>query len=226
MKKIKFIILYIICLGISQNVFSQDKAITNDEYNSVISNASPKDDKTAYRITSITNFYNGKKVESTRTLITENLPSDRKRTVFAIMKDGLITERTENITIGTIKYSKKDNNDWEKTDLTDPNSNVRRMGAITSRVESIDCREFYIINTTLDKESVDLYLSYHVSQNDKTLYFIDDRHWINKEGILLKSISKVSKIIPENVTSVSTRDYFYNPNGLKIEAPIIAEKTK
>ena len=220
MKKTNLILSVILgLLFIATSVFSQNKIITKEEYNSALGNSVPKAAKIPNRMTTVTTFYKNKAVDSTRKLISENLPPDKFRWVNTEERNGAITSWNERITIANIEYSKKDNGEWIKRDLKAEKS-VFGGVLTTTAIETKDCWEYLLFNTTLDNQSVNLYFSYHVIELNKILYFLEDRHWINSDGLILKKMSKVSNTIPENVTNMTNTTYEYNPKDLKIEAPI------
>ena len=106
--------------------------------------------------------------------------------------------------------------------MRDLKSDKSVFGGVTSStaLETKDCWEYLLFNTVLDNQSVNLYFSYHVNELNKILYFIEARHWINSDGLILKEMSKVSNTIPENITNLTNTTYEYDPKDLKIEAPI------
>ena len=219
MKKIKSILFSNLCLlFVTVSVFSQNKIITKEEYSSALGNSATKADKIPNRITRTTSFYKNKVLNSTTKYISENIPPDKFRWVNIDEKNGVIV-RNERIKIADIEYSKKGDGDWEKRDLKSDKSVFG--GMMTGEIiETKDCWEYLLINTTLDNQLVNLYFSYHVSEIQKILYFTESRDWINSDGLILKAMYKVSNTIPENVTNVTNTTYEYNPKDLKIEAPI------
>jgi lipopolysaccharide export LptBFGC system permease protein LptF len=200
------------------NAFSQNKPITKAEYDSAINSAMSKTGKSVYRQSTFAKFYSGKDVTQTRTTINEQLSDERKRTFFKIEANGRVSDSYEFITVGKTEYKKKLNEDWTKTEMS-PKFGGSGGGSGTP-IESKNLDAYFITKSKADNQERDSYVNFSVVLTGNELYFIEDQRWINSEGLISKSVVKVSRITPENITSVTTSDYKYNPKDLKIEAPI------
>lgn len=216
----KLALLMIFCFGAVIGNFGQNKIITKEEYNAALSGSVPKADKIPFRMIDTTKFFTNKKVDEIRTFISENLPPDKKRWLSTVEKDGVVTEKMESITIGKIEYTRKNNEDWTKRDLTVSGSGGTGGFKIGGPLDTKELHQYILAPTTLDNQPSNLYFYYHVLQIENVLHFLESRHWLNRDGLIIKSTTKQGRTIPDNVVSLQTRDYEYNPKDLKIEAPV------
>lgn len=206
-------------LLLSLSVFGQNKTLTKTEYDSAISAAGKKESSVASRITSVTTYYSNEKVTEKTTIKRENLPPDRSSWKTIIEKDGKINVTFEEIIIGEVKYRKNDKSLWESNKPEGKITSTMRADT-SDPVQAVDCREYLLFDSRLNGQIVKMYFSYQVTNIKNLLYFIEDRHWISLEGLTLASSTKVSKLIPTNVTSNTITNYIYDPKDLKIEAPV------
>lgn len=214
----KTVVLMIFCLGFAINVLSQSKAITKEEYDLVQKEAHEKMSKIPRRKITVTKSYAKKQLVSTRTLTQEYLPPDKSRWEFITKKDGVATEKLQLIYIGDIEYRKESENPWKTRDMKGPG--MGGGGGISGK-ELDKMEQCLVINTTLNNKPMKVYSFYRVYNWGKTLNFYDLRIWVDPDGLIVKSESINSDVFPDNVTSVESVTYEYNPKDIKpIEAPI------
>jgi outer membrane lipoprotein-sorting protein len=219
----KLILLMIFCLGLGSMVSAQTKYLTKQEFNSAIGNATSKADKIPFRITEITKSYSNKKLDGTTTFVRENIPPNKKRWNTTVEKNGIITEKHEFITIGTVEYSKNDNEDWKSFDSAklDQGNNPKGSVKIGGALEIKELDEFINVPAMLGSQSTSLFYNFHIFQLDNILYILENRYWMNSDGVIVKSTSSQRNTTPDNIVEVGESSYEYNPKELKIEAPKI-----
>jgi hypothetical protein len=216
MKKIIFLTIF--CLIAVLNGFAQVKTLTKEQYDSAISDALAKGNKIPKREVFATKNYSNNKLVSTTTITSENLPPDKSRWLTLTEKDNVVTYRYESVKIGDTEFKKTDKGDWEKIDLNNNSSNqgILRSSAV---LDTKELKQFLLMDAVLDNQPVKLYLSYEVLLIEQRLIFLDERTWINADGLIVKAVTKVSNTVPEVITSQTVNSYEYNPKDLKIEAP-------
>jgi hypothetical protein len=217
----KLILLGIFCLVLGSAIFGQTKYLTKQEFNSAIGNATSKADKIPFRITEITKSYSNKKLDGTTTFVRENVPPNKKRWDTTVEKNGIITEKREFITIGTVEYSKNDKEGWKSFDSAKPDqgSNPKGSVKIGGALEIKELDEFISVPAMLGSQSTSLFYNFHIFQLDNILYLLEKRYWMNSDGVVVKSTSSQRNTTPDNIVEVSEASYEYNPKDLKIEAP-------
>ena len=228
MRRTKLSVSSILCLLILTTcVFAQNTTLTKEEFNSAIGNGASNAEKFSRRVVSVNKSFSKNQLTATYTSTQEFLLPEKSRWVTVDEKNNAETVRTETIKIGNIEYKKQGESEWITTDLAvKPLNPPKRLTVSTEKLETTDCWEYIVTETTLDGKTVSLYFSYHVFDVKKILYFIEDFYWIGADGLLIKSSSKVSNTIPANVTSQRLITYEYNPKALKIEAPVLKKETK
>ena len=217
MKKTIFIIISLfVCV---LNIFSQNEIISKEKYDLVMKEAAAKAENLPNRKTMIAKFYSGKDITQIRTTISEMISSDKRRNYFKVEQKGKITDLIESITIGNVQYRKKLNEDWIKDTLSS-NGFGSRGGGMGIEIKSRNLDEYFVSKSKINNQESNIYVNFNAILTENYLYFIENQKWINSDGLIIRSVVKVSKIVPENITSISITDYEYNPKDLNIEAPI------
>lgn len=217
MKKLLLSIIFVSLALV--NSYGQTKYPTKEEFNDALSNATIKKNKIPHRTTDVMKFYSNKVLTETRSIISESFPPNRERILTTFEKDGKVTSRYEFITIDNVQYSKKDNENWTKTDSSVNSGGIvgKSSGVV---IESNELNSYLIIPSTQEPKPAEVYYQCNVSLINKVFYFIEDRYWINPEGLIVKYFSTIKNTTTDNVTQIRTREYEYNPKDLKIEAPV------
>jgi hypothetical protein len=220
----KIILFLLITLVFTFAVSAQNKWITKEEYNDALIKAAQKQQNVPHIIKGVIDFYDAKRViYEKRSSLKEYLSSEHFRTVSTTETNGTITTDYQFVKIGNVEYTKKGDEPWIKEELAKNSISGGRSSFLTgTTIQSQRVEEYLLIPMTIDGKAVNVYFHYEVSkpEKDNHLTFIESRNTISADGYTLKWTYKVSKIIPENVSHISTTTYEYNPKDLKIEAPI------
>lgn len=217
----KFILLLILVGLASVNNFGQEKYPTKEEFDSAIKKSLEKAEKITYRITDISMTYDNKTLEETTTQITENLPPNKMRNVITtIDSNGKVTEKMVFIRIGNTEYTKTNDESWKKRENSKGGPSGVVIGKVGNSSDIKELNQYIIVPDLLENKKTEIYFNCQVLLFAKTFIFFEQRDWISADGLIIKSTSSQRNITPDNIVSVGTRTYEYNPKDLKIEAPI------
>lgn len=190
--------------------FAQAKSITSEDYYAALRKADSEKDKQIRKLVQVYKSYTDGKVVKTISDTFEYLPPDKSRWVHINEREGKIIERFEQISIGNTIYRKEADGAWVKREKQQEMSGPGGVPNIPT--------EFFIEETKIGKEKFQVLTRKTVNTN-KTR-FEEDRTWINKKGLIAKSISTDSINKPENIDSTFEMTYDYKIVPPKIEPPI------
>jgi hypothetical protein len=210
---------------------AQERVIDGNEYTSLYRAALKLLSGKAYRST---RTYGGQYTEEVPrvvfTDIDEFAPPDRKRNLFVSTSEKG-TQKTERITIGDMKYTRKDEGPWTVVREAPGNGTGRGVGegsgsgSGNGMSKSESTVEFkFIGNEKIGGEDAKLYqrkdvLKYTGVDGKKIENVTTRREWYNKDGLFLKtemrSIGGSGKTYYHSVVT-----YEYGPQ-IKIEAPVV-----
>ncbi len=215
---ILFLILLVFAIS---NVAGQVKFPSKEEFYLEIGKANDKGNKLQRRETNTTKFLDsGRKVEKIFTRISEIIPDKKERTIEITEEKNKLTERSENILIGEMQYTRKDQGSWMKKDLSKVDA-IKGQFRITGESQEIKKLNEYIISTSVvDNKKQSVYYNCDVSLRDNILYFFETKYWINEDGLIFKSQIAQRNTTPDGLIELTDIIYEYNPKDLKIEAPI------
>lgn len=210
----------LIALILSISAFAQFKAVKEKEYNAALEKARTKTEKVPKRIKTISKEYSDAKLLNTTSVIEEYLSDDKGRRVETI-EEGNTKTVSERISIGKSLFERNNGGDWKKT--KDNGSRKELVQNImTNGVEThpATCHEYLVTPYQLDGKPVTFYYSLEVLEENGKLTYIENKDWVNSEGMIVLSDLTESNIVLTNVFRFETVTYEYNPVDLKIEAPM------
>ncbi len=217
MKK-NILLLFVILIAASLNIFGQGRAITGQEFYSIINDAGNKRFKLSRREKRTSTIYSKGAVKEIKEETDEfDLPNNRR--YLRTLTVGERIEKLELIKIENRYYQKKDNGKWTKEkqwNLPDSLSGI-----------PVPIRSSYLVETvTLNNKTVKLYIFYAVYNEyspapgeEKQGYF-ENKVWVDDEGLVIREETQSGKPQSKEIKYTKRFEYEYNPKNLKIEAPI------
>lgn len=206
----KISILFIVVLCSVSYVAGQTE-IAQQEFWAKIYSGRTQGEKFDRRETvTVNTLKNGKLSQESRSLREYVLPDKAHYTNVEIANGS--SKKTEQIEIGKDKYCKKKKAQWTK-------ENCREMKLTGG--SSPTTKRFTVQTVTYNGKSVTLYTEYQTYEEDKKdPSFQEFKYWMDKKNRALREEVNYGKINSKRVTWRSIITYEYEPNGLKIEAPI------
>lgn len=225
MTHIKYLSIVLLLFGAALTTLGQERKITEDELNSLISVSVAKQKGKTFRQT----------ISSTGIA-----PDDHSETIYefgpdhafhALMtrKSGGVETRTEFAFIGNYKYERQSDGTWSKQELPAPGSSQAAGGSAggsdsgASPVNIDTTTEFLFLGTeTSGKDKTDHYLSrrkmtYASGSLGRTRYVVKE-YWFRADGLLLKE--RFDDFFAETDTHLKTAIDFDYDKEVKIVAPI------
>lgn len=203
-KSLWIILLLVFCL----NSYGQEKEITRGEYFEATNTAYKKLYSYNRRVTTKVEDFTQHK---TRASVYEVIRPDKSRWL-SIVTENDVSIRTESIIIGNFLYQRVNDGEWTKTELGGNGIGIGNgIGATQDTIF-----RYTVTSVTLNNQSVQLF-----EENIITKYFLDKKRiWISTEGLILKSEQTTEEVKPNKLRTRIVTEYEYNPQDLKIEAPI------
>jgi len=203
-KSLWTILLFVFCL----NTYGQEKEITQNEYFKAHADAIKKQYSYNRRVTAKEENFT---LDKTKTTILEVILPDKQRNLTIQTQNGIST-RTETIIIGEILYRRVNVGEWTKNELSGNGNGIGFGDGFSSDTKF----RYTVIADTLNNQSVQRFEESIINK-----YFSDKKRiWISTEGLILKSEETTEEIKPKKLLTRTVIEYEYNPQDLKIEAPI------
>lgn len=206
----------------SVNCFGQ-KQIIKEDYFQILREANKKRFETSRREVSQMRDYKDGKLFFTVDFTSEVLIPDKYHSI-SIEKYADRTIKNESIVINKIRYCRKNDGEWEKT------NKYCGYGSGSGGASNIVSDKYTVEKTKLNKKEVKLYQLYTVYKNihspnkDKEgLSYSQRKIWIDKDGFLLREEMESGLSEPNKISFQNVTDYEYNPKNLLIEVPIKEE---
>lgn len=206
------------------NVFGQQKDVTQVEFSEARSQALKKADGYNRRVTYKREYL--KSADGNFRIsfneISETILPDKTRNFRVLTNDGII-EKSEEIKIGFFLYERTGNEKWTKTDLRKAVYSYDQSGCRMSIIEGDEkiTNKYKVAEEVLNGQQTMIYeglkIVEYASSNGT---FSQNRFWINKNGLILRSETTYGKLNPERIEEQTFTEYEYNPKDLKITAPI------
>ncbi len=217
--KKNYILLIIICIGITINAFSQTKQITEVEYYQSYRAANEKRLESSSRNVSRREFFKDGKSYITKDIKDEFMKPNKKH-YLQIEKSAEGENKEELIQIGEKFYCRTGNDKWKQSSSWCLNTGI-------SGISNIVSSKFTVEDTIINNQNAKLYQRYTTYKNiyspdkDKEgLSYWESKFWVNKAGFILREESKEGLLEPVKLYRQEISSYEYNPKNLKIEAPI------
>jgi len=207
------IFLFIICLGLSINAFSQVKEITGDESVQELVEAYGKLKETSWRKKQKTEYYKNGKLLNVEEEIEESVKPDKQR-FLRTERRGKIINKSEIIIIGDIYYCRKNKGTWIKSE-----SDCGDKFFITGRGEEVSSR-YTVEEIKLNNQNTKLFRQYDTYNDGKGLNYWDYKFWINEDDFIIQREIETGLVKTKEILSRMTEIIQINPIDLKIEAPI------
>jgi hypothetical protein len=211
------ILLGIICLGITNCILAQTKDITESEYWQAYRTSVEKLSQKSWRRSIKDESLEDGKVKRTKSISEEFVLPKKRRYVYTEVSEKL-TIKYELIQLDDIYYCRKNNEPW-KISISwctgEGPSGFTGIIKSTYTVEDVKSRNQMIklySRYTTHKDSF--------SKDKDTIYYWQDKFWINSEGLLIKRESSSGLDKTEIIYSKRAENYQYNPKDIKpIKAP-------
>lgn len=208
---------FFILLIAAAAVFGQAEEITAKQFRKANSDARKMSRSFDRRIIQKSETYEDGKLTETSLLIWEYALPDRRRAVSKISSGGK-EQRTELIEIGKAKYCKRGDEAW-----------TTRFGECIGGSGS-GGPDPIIDRYTLSEDAVDgqklsrfkRLMTYRgSSKDDGRTYFWETTFWVDEKGRLIGEQERRGVSVPYSLTKHLLETYEYEPEGLRIEAPIL-----
>ncbi|HMT09293.1 MAG TPA: hypothetical protein PKA82_14920 [Pyrinomonadaceae bacterium] len=131
-----------------------------------------------------------------------------------VVERGDVTDTTEIIRIGVLRYSRKNNEAWTTEDLT------KEIISIGCGFGPFRVNQYTVEPTILNSVAVNLLESLSVWQDKDRLMYDENRKWVDEHGNSYKTEFESGTLSPRSFDHRSTSTTEYDPADLKIEAPI------
>ena len=209
----KIILLTFLCLASVVNILAQAEDITKDEYYRQLKTAEAKGEEVSRRIIAQVENFRKEKLHSSEEFIYKYLIPDRSHYLH-ISKSAEVTKRSEVIQIGETYYCRTDNRKWKKSKFW---CGEIVLDSVQRRINT----KYTLENTTLDNQNLKLYSEYLFSEvNREAVGKRQHCFWLNEAGLLVRQEFVKGLLDSAGISSKRTEIYEYNPQDLKIEAPI------
>lgn len=213
------ILLLIFCFSLTISAFSQTKEITREDYYQPFRLGLKKKSATSRRvITRQENYREGKLFSTTE--ITDEFLVPNKRHYMEVEKFADHTNKSELIQIGEVYYCRRNDGELKQ-------SQSWCSGGSASGLSNIVSSKFTVEDTKINNKTSKFYKNYTIYKNihspnkDKEgLSYYQHNFWIDSNGFILREEMRSGLLEPERIYRQMTNIYEYNPQNLKIEAPI------
>jgi hypothetical protein len=210
----------IFCFGVTINVFSQTKEITEENFYRPIREGRIKGLAFSRRETTRQDNYSEKKIFSNTEIVEEYLLPDKQH-YLKEEKFADHTNKSELIQIGKSYYCRKNDGAWK------PSISGCSSGEGNGGLSNIVSSKFTVEDTKIGNKTVRLYKEYITYKNiyspnkDKEgLSYCHSSYWIDSEGLVIREEEKCGLSESENPYFQKAVTYEYNPQNLKIETPL------
>jgi hypothetical protein len=209
--KSKIVFLGMLILGLTASLLSQTKEISSQEFYRPIRAA--YEINGSFRKTSKEEVYENGKLVSITEIVDESLNKETRK-YSHLEKSKSNTQKTELIQIGKIYYCRRNDKQWERSEKWCANSGLSGISGIISS-------KFTVEDAKFNNQNAKLYRQYTTFSFDKNIVsYLEDKFWLNNDGLLVKREVEYGKVEPKMVSSKEVEIVEYNPRNLKIEAPI------
>ena len=221
MKSTSFALVAMIFL-VGTSSFSQTNDL-KEKYEKGLESARKKMGETSYRVIGVNKYYSNRTIEGICNIVEEYV-SDKENS--SIMSSEKPFDRCgySKITVGGDSYTRILPGGWTKDTKEGEAGMAMRENVLTVQGERYTPKEVNSYRITPDKvgnENATLYFHYLVIELKDGLSFLVSYDWINEKGLIIKTYTRSSFAVPDNVFSETTETYEYNPKDLKIKAPVI-----
>lgn len=217
MKRYLLLLIFLVA-SVGASVSNAQETISNDEYWKPIRAAYAKQRTLASRKTQvIVSTYDGKESREEWTYI--NHPPDGYHYILKSTADGKTT-RTEQITIATVKYCKRDGEEWKiVTSYCIPGVGIGGPSNIIKELYEKDSGKLNKQKVTILRNYTTYLNTYSKTADKDGPSYMEFRYWLNSDGLIVQFESKKGLVTSSKPTSTTIEKYEYDPK-IKIEAPI------
>lgn len=211
--------LILLCLTTTN--FGQEKVIPYAEYWQTFQNARIQARMRARRTTETLISYINGKVSASEEWLTEYDLQRNSRLRHTKIINGA-RKVIEELNIEGKKFCRKNDSKWRIVEKCD----VDLRGSSDDILPDLHSR-YSIEPTKLDGHDVLLYRDYSTYTSElpiaaitKKLLFWENKLWLNEQGLMLKRETLYGSVAEKSITSLIINIYEYDPEVVKIEAPI------
>ena len=212
MKKNTFRLLPLFLVLLTINTFGQLKAISEGQFSAFTSIIKKSNSLPHIRTTISKSFKDGKLVKTRKDVYELESPYRTKQTFYEFINDEYL-RTSEYIRLADTQYKREKQNEWREFKV--PKGGIPApIGAMnTPRLD-----QYAAGISTLEGKSLRHFSRYQILYFNNKLSFFDSRYWVSDEGNIVKKMTKISSMFPENVSIIYESTYTYDKN-IKISAP-------
>jgi hypothetical protein len=145
---------------------------------------------------------------------------------MSVEKTGDRSRKFEWIQVGSVKYCRKDDGEWQVSNWCGSGSGSGGPSNIVSEKYTAEVIKEKGKKTTLYEEYTTYKNTYGPEKDRPRLRFWHTKYWLNDKGLLIRQEMRTGLLGPEEASWVNVTQYQYEPADLKIEAPVVAAKQK